>query len=763
MPQFGLPTLVCDHDEIRAEFEGLPCEQFDVRAGHESADAESVAKQAGDLQGLSTDRSGRSQHRNNAGRNDHGRGFLGRVGTRRKHACPFVTAGKLPNAAIGLWLRSDAQSLIRPRIVDLCRDSGSIHARSAETNRTAGHTEPRPSPEKTIRIRVAHIALVLLALAGRPAVAQVIDSTLASRHLLAESYLRAAQFDRAIALFEDLLARSPGNFIFSDRLQEAYEAVKRYDDAIALVDARLAGQESRTVLLSEKARLFYLSGNEETAFATWDAALSAEPSQPGAYLVVYRSLLQPRLFDRAVSVLERGRETLGNRELFRSDLAQLYGLVGRHAEAMAEYLAILEQNEGQLTFVRIRLQSLIEAPDAMAAAVSAAERAVRGKPLSRPVRELLAWLYLEAGRFGPALGEFRALDRLERQEGLMLYAFALQAVDGAAYDEALAAFGEILERYPTAPSAADAQLGLGGLHERRAASLPADSSDSARLIEFASAISEYQAFIQRWPGHPSVPDARYRVARIHLDVLFDLEAAEQALDALIAGHPGTPAANQAAFDLGRLDVARDRLESARVHFTRLADRLRSGELAESARHELALIHFYRGEFEAARALAESMKENTSADVSNDAISLKVLLVESKGPDSLDMPLRDYATVLLRERQRKPDEALTRLEVLLAGLGDHALVDEAMYRRAALLATLGRTPEAIAAYLEFPLIHGESPLADRALLAAADLQMTVIGDLDGAITTLTRLLQDFPGSLLASEARSRIRRLRGDAL
>ena len=345
----------------------------------------------------------------------------------------------------------------------------------------------------------------------------------------------------------------------------------------------------------------------------------------------------------------------------------------------------------------------------------------------------------------------------------MLYAFALQAIDGGAYDEARAAFGEILDRYPTAPSAADAQLGLGGLHERRAGTLPTDSSDAARRAEFGAALAEYRTFIERWPGHPSVPDARYRVARIRLDVLFDLETAEQDLEALIAGHPGTPAADRAAFDLGRLDVARDRLESARVHLTRLADRLRSGELAESARHELALIHFYRGEFEAARALVESMKENTSADVSNDAIALKVLLVESKGPDSLDTPLRDFAIVLLRERQRRPDEALARLDMLLSDLGDHALIDEASYRRASLLATLGRTSEAIASYLEFPLVHRDSPLADRAFVAAADLQETAHGDRDAAVSTLTRLLADFPGSLLASEARARIRRLRGDAL
>lgn len=585
------------------------------------------------------------------------------------------------------------------------------------------------------------------------------DSTLASRHLLAESYLRAAQYDRAIALFEDLLARSPGNSFVADRLREAYEAVKRYDDAIALLDARLAGPESRTVLLAERARLTWLKGDEAGAHADWDRALAAEPGQPGAFLAVYRSLLQVRLFDRAIEVLESGRTSLGNPELFRTDLAQLYGLAGRYGDAMAEYLSLLDQGDHQLAFVRNRLQTLLEQPEAIDAAISAAERSVRAKPLGRANRELLAWLYLEADRFGDALDAFRALDRLERQEGVMLQAFALQAMDSGAFGAALDAFGEVIQRYPDAPSAADSRYGLGTLYERRASG----RTDSTRSSDFVLAVEAYSAFAGLHPGHPSIADALYRAARIRLDELGQLDAAESMLAHVAQRFPGTPAADASAFDLGRLDLARGRLDAARVHFTRLADRLRSGELAEAARLELAQLHFYRGEFDAAKAIAESMKENTAADVSNDAIALKVLLVEARGPDSLDSALRGYARALLLERQRKAPEALSTLDSLLAALPEHALADDVTYRRAALLDQVGRPADAVAALLEFPLVYPKSPLADRALDRAADLQADRLGDAQGAVETLSRLLSEYPGSLLAAEARNRLRRLRGDAL
>jgi outer membrane protein assembly factor BamD (BamD/ComL family) len=55
----------------------------------------------------------------------------------------------------------------------------------------------------------------------------------------------------------------------------------------------------------------------------------------------------------------------------------------------------------------------------------------------------------------------------------------------------------------------------------------------------------------------------------------------------------------------------------------------------------------------------------------------------------------------------------------------------------------------------------SPLADRSLFQAAQLQEQALNDPSGALNTYTRLLEEYPSSLLAAEARERIRALQQD--
>jgi tetratricopeptide (TPR) repeat protein len=615
-----------------------------------------------------------------------------------------------------------------------------------------------------LRLHLKSLLLLLTLLAvtgeGQSAQAQAIDSTLVMRYQLAESYLRAAQFDRAIALFEGLVERSPDTYVFYDKLREAYASVKRYDDAIALVDRRIVPGEAGTALRAEKARLQYLKGDEEAALDTWDETIRQVPDRPGSYLVVYRSLMQMRLFEKAVEVLEYGRSALNNDQLFQTDLAYLYSLTGRHADAAVEYLGVLEENERQITFVRGRLAQQIEQEDVLDASITASEAAVRRQPLNRAFRELLGWLYLEAERYDDALDAHRAIDRLEDEQGRVLYAFAQQASDAGAYSAALEAYEEILQRYPDAPSAPEARRATGTLYERWA-DRSAEVGDAAADSLYREAMAAYGRFIEAHSGHELLPEVHFRLGRINREILVDFDAAEAAYNLILDQWPGSATAERSSFELARLAVLSDRMGEAQTRYARLADELRTGELAEAARFELALIHFYRGEFEASLSLTESMKENTSADVSNDAIGLKVLLVENRGPDSLDVPLRGLASARLLVRQQRFEDALAAADGVLAAVGNHPLLDELMFERAGVLVLLGRTEDAVSAFKEFPLIHPDSHLSDRSLFEAARIESEILGREADATATLTRLITDYPGSLLASEARTRIRTLRGD--
>lgn len=616
-------------------------------------------------------------------------------------------------------------------------------------------------------LRPAAASLIIAAglAAAAPAQAQDegIDSTQVARYQLADSFLRAGQFDRAITLLEDLYASSSGHYAFYDKLKEAYEGIKRYDDAIDLVNARLE-QNRAPDLLADLARLYYLKDDEEFAYATWDEAIDEAPDNPNSYRIVYQSLLDVRQFERAIDVLLRARESTGQADAFVVDLAYLFNLTGRHEEAMTEYLSVLAENGRQLGFVRSRLSRFIEQEEALRSSIAAAERAVRREPLNHAYRELLGWLYIEAESYQNAFDAYRAIDRLQQEDGQVLFRFAQMAADAAAYDVASDAFQEVLTRYPDAPSAPQAMAGFGEMHERWADKLGERAVDSrgrrSDAPHYETALETYQAFLEEHPTHPFYPGVLRRIGRIQQDVFYDLDAAEATLQEVVSRYQATDAANEAEFDLGRTALMRGDLDGARLRFARIEERLRTGELAEQARYRLALIHFFQGEFDAAQTVADVIDVNTSTDVSNDAIELKLLLMENRGPDSLNTPLQTFARAMLYDEQRRPQLALDTLESALARYPDHALADDIRFLRANVLRRMGQTTEARDAFAELPLMHPQSHLADRALFYAAEIEERELDSKDEAITLYTRLLSEYPGSLLAAQARDRIRELRG---
>ncbi len=584
----------------------------------------------------------------------------------------------------------------------------------------------------------------------------------AARFRLAEAYLRGGQFDRAVRLLEDLYAAEPASFLYYQKLSEVYRALKRYDDAITLLDARAAGTAD-PALLAERGSLFYLKGDENTAFEVWDGILALRPEDPGVYQTVYGAMLQHRLFSRAIGVLEQARTRIKSDELFSYDLAYLYSLDGQHGKAAGMYAALIERDPRQLGFVRSRLARFTENGEATAPTIEVAEARVRRAPLNRALREWLAWLYLEAGDYAKALDANRAIDRMEREQGQVLFTFAQAAADAGEFVPAQEAYREILERYPDAPTAPEALYGLARMHaawaeesgERVSSNAAADAS------HYQKALDTYRSFAERYPLHPLLPDVQRRIGRLELDVFHDPDAAEPLLRGVAERYANTPAGEEAAFDLGRAAILRGDLDAATIAFSTLEERLRVGDLAERTRYERALLHVYRGEFDAAQTLVEILNDNTSTDTANDAIGLTVLLIENRGPDSLSTPLQRYARAQLLLRQRHTAAALDTLDAILTAYPQHNLADEATFLRAEALAQAGRAAEAAALLEAFPTRFPQSYLADRSLLTLATIQEHDLDDSDAALVTLTRLLTDYPGSLLLPEARQRIRHLRGD--
>ena len=584
---------------------------------------------------------------------------------------------------------------------------------------------------------------------------------------LADSFLRAGQSDRALALLEDLHAADPSSFAIFNKLKEAYISTKRYDDALALIETRMERTAPTANLLAQMGQLYVFKGEFDTAAATWQRAVDTAPENPATYRVVYASQIAARLYEDARDLLLQARERLGQPTLFQVELAELYARLDQPEEAMNEYAALLSVDAQRLSFVQSRIGRLLEQDGAAEAFTTAVERLIREEPLVMPYRELAAWLYAETGDFGAALDANRALDRLRNEQGQSLYAFANAALNADAYDEALQAYEIILDRHGDGPIAPLAHLNTALLYELRAEQRGERAFDPAGnrvpAPDYDRALDRYETFLRQYPAHPNYPVALRRLAGLQKDVFRDFGQAEALLREIVTRFPQGEVAAQAQLDLGEVALMRDNLGAARTAFSRVEESERIGEQAELARLELARLDFYEGQFEMAKTRAQAMNRNTATDVANDAIALKLLLSENTGPDSTNAPLRTFARAQLLQRQQRPAQALTLVDSLIAAYPQHALSDEAHFLRAEILRALGRADDALAALEAFPDRFSDSYLIDRSLFTVGEIHDRDLADPQAAITAYSDLLARYPGSLLAPEARARIRRLRGDGV
>ena len=89
--------------------------------------------------------------------------------------------------------------------------------------------------------------LVTLMLGLNVVEAQFSVDTNARKFLLATTYMKGGQYERAIPILEDLYADDPSTNAYFLRLKESYTELKRYQDAIELIDHRrnLIGLDDR--------------------------------------------------------------------------------------------------------------------------------------------------------------------------------------------------------------------------------------------------------------------------------------------------------------------------------------------------------------------------------------------------------------------------------------------------------------------------------------------------------------------------------------
>ncbi len=608
----------------------------------------------------------------------------------------------------------------------------------------------------------------LLLVAPLPVRGQGLD--VAGTFRLAQTLEQAGEYERAVPLYRELLQSDPSNVVYFEGLERVLLQLKRYDDAATLIRSRLKESPGNIGMLCQLGNVYYKAGEEKEAMAAWDRALSVQPVNAGAYRMVAAVMMENRLLDRTAELYRRARVALGDPDLFCLELAQLLSVSMDYPGASAEYLRWLRRNPAQLAFVESRMGLYTGKAGGREAAMDAVRKAMDESD-EVGLKQLLAWLQLEGKDFQGAFDTYRTIDRQTEAHGNTICSFGDQAFKEGAYAIAAQAYREAINvplprtKIPYAEygeACALKELGISSDSTRGPFGGLTPVPESAP--GFSGAVSRFRSIIAAYPRSEFSARSYYQIGLIEMRARNDLDAALQAFQQAGREFAGNAVLGyDVALRIATVYVARGDTASAARELRSVAGTPgATPDQSDEANYRLAEIDYFGGKFNDAIARLEGITVNLKADYANDAIQLLAFLHENSSAPA--GALAQFARADFLARQQKNTEAIALFRQVVQDFPGSLLIDDALMKIGELQGDAGMYADALATFRRLLTDFKDSGVGlDRAQFRVAEIQQYGLHDPAKAIEAYEQLLANFPDSVLANEARKRIRQLRGDAL
>ncbi len=326
-------------------------------------------------------------------------------------------------------------------------------------------------------------ALEIRRRAGQPqAPAAASDDPLAERARLGYAYLNAGQYDRAIAIFEEVLGQRPDDADFHRYLGNAYYwqgKAAGASDSQALERAIAEYERARqlapddNLLLVQLAGAYREAGRDEEALQAYLAAVQAQPCDDEALLL----------------------------------LAGQYERLGRSADAEATWERLTQLNPRWAIAWQAVAASALQREDYAAAAAAyraGADAVAADDPARADLIYGLATVLYYMGDYTAAEAAYRQTLQLRPGDAATLAGWADSLTKLGRTDEAIAAYQEAVQREP------DNYVywaSLGVLHETKQA-----WQEALAAYERAVALAPAVAFLHSAQGHALQTLGRYEEA-----------------------------------------------------------------------------------------------------------------------------------------------------------------------------------------------------------------------------------------------------------
>ncbi|MEO0410710.1 MAG: XrtA/PEP-CTERM system TPR-repeat protein PrsT [Pseudomonadota bacterium] len=308
-----------------------------------------------------------------------------------------------------------------------------------------------------------------------------LPNSIVARRVLGATYLRQKNAKAALEMLEPLFENGQDDAALLTLIGTAKAQTGEFDEAMTFFENAVAAAPDKTDLRTQLAMSRIALGDSGRATEELESVLDIEPDSLNAMVMLslidlregrYKESLETsRKLVKTYPELSLGYNLVGAGELglnnldearnyfelslskdpeyheARRNLAQLYRVEGKFAEARRQYLRILEQDR-QSAKTMLQLAALARTEGNVEESIEWLSKAVEAKPTALPPRLELVSAYLILGDNDRALNEALAADRDFQENPVTVQLLAKTYAVNGDFDRALTTFDRWIDLEP---------------------------------------------------------------------------------------------------------------------------------------------------------------------------------------------------------------------------------------------------------------------------------------------------------------------------
>ena len=612
-------------------------------------------------------------------------------------------------------------------------------------------------PRSTMKYVLTFVILLLTLPNINQAIAQDTEKI-----ALAQEYDDKGETEKARALYDELVKKKKNIPIIHNRyvhlllntgkVKEAQEYMKKVlklypDNILYQLDAGVVEKQL---------------GDDAAANQYFDKVIADTQNDPFQVRIVAGHLIKNELLEQAISAYQAGRKAGKDQNLYALELANVYLRLNETDQMVDEYLAYANEDPSRISYVKNILQNVLTEEEDLESLSALLLDRIQESPDNPLYSELLIWVNLQQKDFYGAFMQARAIDRRNKTEGEWVMQVAGIALENRDYKNALKMYEYVIDKYPRTMNYIMARrYKIKAREELVKNQFPIDQEEITKLI------GDYQAFVDESTqsvvgANEAVLEAMRSQALLYAFYKGNMTTAIEILQKVAESPRASPELQaMVKLDMGDIYVLLNEPWESTLLYSQVEKANKEELVGYEAKLRNAKLSYYKGDFELAQSHLDVLKEATTREIANDAMSLSLLIQNNTALDTTSTAMKSYADAELLLFQNKPTEALAKLDSMLQIYEGHDLSDEIYWLEAKVNNRLGNFEQAIKKLEKVQELYPKDILGDDALFMMGTIYEEQLEDKEKAMEVYTQFLKEYPGSIYVADVRKRFRNLRGD--